>query len=82
MIEPELRTVLKITKTKEEKILFKDLKKGDVFKLFESDGVPVVYNNTDIFKATSNVFMTADNVWSIDIIPVTNNILDIDVLSN
>lgn len=42
-----------------KEISFSELKKGDTFKMFESDGTPVkdLYNRTE-FLATTNAYMS------------------------
>ena len=39
---------------------FLDLKKGMKFRMFESDGTPVLNQNTDIFIATTDAYMRDD----------------------
>jgi len=39
-----------------------DIKKGMVFKLFEEDGIPVLYNGNDIFVASADSFMNDDGI--------------------
>ena len=48
-----------------KEILFKDLKKGDKFRLFEPDGDKVIDEGYDLFLATSNAYLNKNDVWEV-----------------
>jgi len=48
-----------------ETINFKDLKMGDIFKLYEPDGTPVPIFAQPIGIATSDAYLTFDTIWTI-----------------
>lgn len=48
-------------------VLFKDLKSGELFKMFEPDFVPVsTSDGRTNFRACSNPYLNEDDVWQID----------------
>lgn len=50
-----------------KEISFMELNKGDNFRMFESNGDPVIdKNGNTIFYSTSEPYKNNDSVWSID----------------
>jgi hypothetical protein len=49
-------------------IEFEELKKGDIWRMFESDGTPVVGHDkkSTVFKANGNPYINEINVWTIE----------------
>lgn len=63
----EKRTVEKKEKDGYVKVKFHELKKGDLFKLYEPDGTPVRFRGSDIYIALSDAYIdNARYVWTID----------------
>lgn len=51
-----------------EDIKFRELKDGDIFRLFEPDGTPVVDKDIAVFTTTCDAFLNEDNIWTVNII--------------
>lgn len=52
-----------------ENIYFQHLKKGDIFRMFEPTGDPVIGNKNDTeFVADSDVYKNTNDIWQIDVI--------------
>jgi hypothetical protein len=68
------RTAQKLINDSWTDIAFEDLRPGDIFRLFESTGEPVVDKEdgkaTDTFKAIGEPFLNANNVWEVQDEPV------------
>jgi hypothetical protein len=58
-----------IENTKEfELIEFKDLRKGDLFRLFDNDNPVINQDGFSVFKAESDAYLNAEGIWQIDIV--------------
>jgi hypothetical protein len=52
-----------------EKINFREIKKGDLFRLFEPTGEPVISEFGEIeFLAFKNAYINEDGIWKVDIL--------------
>lgn len=64
----DLRKIEVLKNNKWQEINFEHLHKGDIFRMFESTGEPVVDNKGNRhFKAVSEPYMTPDGVLGIDV---------------
>jgi hypothetical protein len=64
----DMRKVEVLKNGKWQSIEFKDICKGDIFRLFESTGEPVIDNNGKTeFVAKSEPYITSDGVLGVDI---------------
>lgn len=61
------RIVERRNNTKWEKIIFPELRKNDIFRLFEPDNGHIVigHNNSSVFIAETDSFVNEDGHWSI-----------------
>lgn len=65
----DLRKVEVLKDGKWQEIEFKKIHKGDIFRLFESTGEPVMDNNGKTeFVAKNEPYMTSDGVLGVDIL--------------
>lgn len=62
-----IRKVERRNNTKWEKIVFTELRKNDIFRLFESDGNIVIDDHTSVFTALSDSYINENGVGAIKI---------------
>jgi hypothetical protein len=62
------RRVQKLINSQWEDINFEDIKTGDIFRLFESTGEPVIGNKNDTeFEAINDAYINQDGIYQVDI---------------
>ena len=62
-------------------VKFEDLKKSDVFRLFEPDGTPVLWEEKSIFLCTSDASLdSAANVYGVEVEGLLDSDIDKDIL--
>lgn len=44
---------------------FKNIKAGNIFRLFD-DNIPVTYNNKTELKAINNAYLNENNIYTVD----------------
>ena len=44
---------------------FKNIKAGNIFRLFD-DNIPVIYRNKTEFKAINNAYLNENNIYTVD----------------
>ena len=79
-MKTELRTVEIKKNDKWNLTHMKDIKKGDVFRLFESTNEPVRVNDKEIFTATENASPTNGATW--EVVAVGGDILSDEIINH
>lgn len=60
--------VYKVVNQAYEECEMKDIRKGDVFKMYEANGEEVINeHNETVFHAISDAYVYENNIWMVDV---------------